>query len=106
MYIKKIGPSIEPCGNLALTLVHVKTCLFKTTLCFMFLKKAHNKFKSSPDMPFCFNLKIIPSCHTLSNDFDITRKTLLTSNTSSNDLYFKCVIGKSWLKQGISRFNT
>ena len=50
-------------------------------------------------MPFYFNLKIIPSCHTLSNAFDISRKTLLTSNPSSSDLYISRVIDKSWLTQ-------
>ena len=90
MFIKKknSGPSIEPCGTPALRLVHVETCPFKTALCFLFLKKSHNKFKSSPNMPFCFNLKMIPSCHTLSNAFDISRKTLLTSNPSSNDFIY------------------
>ena len=40
MYIKKRnGPSIKPCGTPALTLVHIKTCSFKTTVCFLFLKK-------------------------------------------------------------------
>ena len=78
---KHSGPSIEPCGTPTLTLVHVETCTFKTTLCFLFLKKSHNKFKSSPNMSFGFNLKIIPSCHTLSNAFDIlSRKTFLTAN--------------------------
>ena len=48
-------------------------------------------------MPFCHNFKIIPSCYTLSNAFDIFKKTLLTSNPSSDDLYNSCVIDKSWL---------
>ena len=29
----------------------------------------------------------------------VSRKTLLTSNPSSNDLYISCVIDKSWLTQ-------
>ena len=96
---KSSGPSIKPRGIPVLTLIHVETCSFKTTLSFLFLKKSYNKFKSSPDMPFCLNLKIKPSCNTLSNAFDISRKTLLTSNTSSNDLYISCTIDKSWLIQ-------
>ena len=48
-------------------------------------------------MPFFLNLKIIPSRNILSNAFDIPRKTLLTSNPSSNDLYSSRVIEKSWL---------
>ena len=59
------SPSIELCRTPVLTLVHVETCSFKTTLCFPFLKKLHYKFKSSPDMPFCFNLKITPPCYEL-----------------------------------------
>ena len=82
-----------------MTLVHVETCPFKTTLGFLFLEKSHNKFKSSPNIPFRFNLKIIPSCHTLSNAFDISRNTLLTLNSSSNDLYISCVLEKRWLTQ-------
>ena len=97
MYIKKVTVlvlSLVP----ALTLVHVKTYPFKTTVCSLLLKKFHNKFKSSPDVPFCFNLKIIHLCHTLSNAFDITKKTLLASNLSSHDLYISFVIEKNWLK--------
>ena len=56
MYIKNSnGPSIEPCGTPASTLVHVEAFPFKTALCFLFLKKSHNKFKSSPDMLFYFD---------------------------------------------------
>ena len=100
MYIKKnSGPIIKPFGTPALTLIHIKTWSFKTTFYFLFLKKSHNKFKNLPDMPFCFNLKIIPSCHTLLNAFDISRKTLLTSNPSSDNLYISCVIDKNWLTQ-------
>ena len=77
VYIKiSKSQSIEPGGTPVLTLVDVETCLFKTTLCFLFLKKSHDKFKSSPDMSFCFNLKVIPFCHTLLNAFDVSRKTL------------------------------
>ena len=51
----------------------------------------------SPEMPFCFNLKIIPSCQTLSKALDISKKTLLTSNPSSNDLEILWVIDNNWL---------
>ena len=77
------------------TLVHVETCPFKTALCL--LGSLNIYIKSSADPPFY--LKIIFSCHTLSNAFDISRKTILTSNPSSNDLYNSCVIDKSWLIQ-------
>ena len=50
-------------------------CPFNATLCFLFLPKSSNKFKSSPDIPFCFNLKIIASYHMVPNGFDTSRKT-------------------------------
>ena len=77
------------------TLVHVETCPFKTTLCLLGSLKIY--IKTSADTPFY--LKIIFSCRTLLNAFDISRKTILTSNPSSNDLYNSCVIDKSWLIQ-------
>ena len=85
-YQKNSDPSIEPCGTPELTLVHVETCPFKTTLFSLFLKKLHDKFKSLPDEPFCFNLKIIPSCHTVSNALEISKKTLLTSKKHSQTI--------------------
>ena len=97
MYIKSSnGASVKPCGTPALTLVHVETCLFKTTLCFLFLKKLL-KFKTLSDMSFCFNSKI-SSCHTLSSTFDISGMTLRTSYSSLNDLYVSCK-RHVWLKQ-------
>ena len=49
-------------------------------------------------MPFCLNLKTIPSFHTLLNAFDISRKTLPALNPSSKYLHILCVVDKSWLK--------
>ena len=40
-----------------------------------------------------------PSCQILSNAFDISRKTPLTSNPSSNYLYISWLIAKSWFMQ-------
>ena len=40
-----------------------------------------------------------PSCQTLSNAFDISRKTPLTSNPLSNYLYISWVIAKRWYMQ-------
>ena len=40
-----------------------------------------------------------PSCQTFSDAFDISRKTPLTSNPLSNDLYTSWVIAKSWFMQ-------
>ena len=85
--MKVNGPSIEPCGTPALTLVQDETCPFKTTPCFQFLKKTHIKFKRSIDMTFSLSFKIIPSCYTLWNTFDIFRKARLTLNQSLNNLH-------------------
>ena len=82
IYIKNNnGPSMEPWGTPALTSDQSAICPFNKTLCFLFLRKSHKRFSKLPDMPFCFNLKM----KTLSNAFDISRKTPLTSNPSSND---------------------
>ena len=88
IYIKNNnGPSMEPWGTLALTSDQSETCPFNKTLCFLFLRKLHKKFSKLPDIPFCFNFKMRPSSQTLSNAFNISRKTPLTSNPLSNDLY-------------------
>ena len=81
------GPRMEPWGTPALTSDQSETCPFNKTLCFLFLRKSHKTFSKLLDIPFCFNLKMRPSCQTLSNAFDISRKTPLTSNPLSNDLY-------------------
>ena len=39
------------------------------------------------------------SCHTLWKAFDISKKTPLYSNSSSNDIYISWVIASNWLKQ-------
>ena len=60
------GPSMEPCGTPAVMSAQEKVCPLRTTLCFLFLRKFDSRFKMLPDMPFCFSLKIRPSCHALS----------------------------------------
>ena len=52
-----------------------------------------------PDIPFCSNLKMRPACQTLSNAFDMSRKTPQTSYLSSSDACIPWVIDKSWLIQ-------
>ena len=79
------GSSIEPWGTPALTSDQSGTCPFNKTLCFLLLRKSHTRFSKLPDIPFCFNFKTRPLCQTLSNTFDISRKTPLTSHPSSND---------------------
>ena len=63
IYIKKSsGSSMKPWRTPALTSAQEEVC----TLCFLFFKKFDNRIKRLPDIPFCFSLKIIPSCPTLS----------------------------------------
>ena len=50
-------------------------------------------------MPFFFNLKIIPSCQTLSKALDKFKKKLLTSNSLSKNVKSLWVIYKSKLIQ-------
>ena len=96
IYIKKrSGPSMEPWGTPALTSAQEEVCPLRTTLCFLFLKKFDNRFKRLPDIPFCFSLKIIPSCHTLSKASDMSRNTLWTPKPSSDNWYISWVIDKS-----------
>ena len=83
---------MEPWGASVLTSDQSETYQFNKTFCFLFLRKSHKRFSKLPDIPFCFNLKMRPSCQTLSNAFDISRKTPLTSNPSSNDLYISGVV--------------
>ena len=93
------GPSMEPWGNQLLTFSYKENCLLRTTRCFLSFKKSRQKFSKSPGMPFWVRLKIIPSYHTLSNAFEISRNTLLTSRPSSKELYITWVIIYSWLMQ-------
>ena len=90
---------MEPWGTPALTFFHEKNCPLRTTHCFLSFKKLRKGCSKFPDMPFWVNWKTIPSCHTLSNAFEILRKTLLTSRPSSKELYISWVIDKSWLIQ-------
>ena len=50
-------------------------------------------------MPFGFNLKIRPSCQTLSKALDMSKKTFVTSNPLSEDVKISWVIFNSWLIQ-------
>ena len=54
-------------------------CPLRTTLCFRFSMKLDKRFNKFPEIPFCCNLWITPSCYTLSKAFDISRKTPLAS---------------------------
>ena len=97
MYIRKnSGLNIEPWATLASILVHEEYFPFSTTRCFLFDKKSIIKFRSFPDIPFCFNLYVRPLCHTLSDALKILIKTPLTSYPLSNDLYISWVIANNW----------
>ena len=72
MYIRKNnGPNIEAWGTLASILVHKKYFSVSASRCFVFEKKSVIKFRSFPDIPFCFNLYIRPLWHTLLNALEI-----------------------------------
>ena len=48
-----------------------------------------------PDVSFCFNVKMRPSCSTLSNAFDMSRYKPQTLYPSSNGTYIPWVINNS-----------
>ena len=81
------GTKIEPCGTPAVTLCQDECWPFRTTRCFQQEKKSRKRLKWLPEIPFRFSLRSKPSCHTLSKTLDISKKTPLTSNPSSKDLY-------------------
>ena len=76
---------MEPWGTPASILAQGEACPFKTTLCFLKLRKLVIIFKILSDIPFSFNLNIRPLCQTLSNALDISKNTTLTSRLSSKD---------------------
>ena len=77
IYIKiNNGPRMKPWGTPALTLDHEEDCPFNTALCFLFIKKCFKTFNKLPDIPFSCNFNIKPSCQTLSNAFEMSKKHL------------------------------
>ena len=86
---------MEPLGTPGLTFFHVENCTLRITGCFLSFKKSRKRFSKFPDMPFWVSLKMIPSCHTLSNAFAISRNILLTSRPPSKELYISWVIDNS-----------
>lgn len=79
---------------------------FNTTLCCLFLRKSDNKFKSLPDISFCFKLKIIPSCHTLSYTFNISRKAPSNIKSILKQLAYLIYNRKKLLNTLIPKFET
>ena len=62
-------------------------------------KKSDKTLSSLPEISFCFSLKTIPLSQTLSNAFEISRKTPPTSKPSSKDFYISWFIDESCLIQ-------
>ena len=96
---KQRGTNIDLWRIPSLTPVHEESCPFKVNLCFLSFKKSDKTLSILPEMPFCFSLRIIPLCQTLSNTFEMSRKAPLTSNPPLKDLHISWVIDKSWLMQ-------
>ena len=80
---------------------HFTTLMFDhlEELCFPSIKKLDKRSNRLPDIPLCNNLERRPLCHTSSKVSGISKKTLLISNSSSNELCISCVIHNSWLMQ-------
>ena len=90
---------MKPWGTPALTFSHAYFWPLRTTLCFLWLKMSDKRSGWLPDIPFCDSLNISPLCYILSKALKISRKTLLTSNLSSNVWKISCVMDNGWLVQ-------
>ena len=87
MYIKNNnGPKMEPWRTPAVTFCYSDVWPLRRTLCFLWLKELDKRSKRLSDIPFCDNLKRRPLGHTLSKALEMSKKTLLNSNPSSNEL--------------------
>ena len=76
---------MEPWGTPPLMLAQGEACPFKTTHCFLKLRKSVIILKFLSDIPFCFNLTIRPLYQTLSNALYISNNTALASMLTSNN---------------------
>ena len=86
MYIKNNNcPKMEPPGTPAVPFRNLDVLPLRRTLCFLSLKKLDKWSKRLPDIPFYHNLKRRPLCYTLSKALEMSKKTLLSSNPSSNE---------------------
>ena len=45
---KKIGPNVEPCGTLQVTLLTIAECPVKLSYCFLFFRNDLNQLFASP----------------------------------------------------------
>ena len=94
----RTGPNVEPLRTHAVTWANEEACPLSTTFCALIIKKLYNKFKVLSDMPLCFSLKIMPSCHTLSTTLKIAIHLMIydiffiQKRTKRYDLYHLLLI--------------
>ena len=75
MYIKnKRGPRIDHCGISDVMVSQLEHFPFKTILCFRFARKLLSKANRLLHIPLLSRLYRRPSCHTLSNAFQKSKK--------------------------------
>ena len=83
MYIRKrSGPRTDPCGTPDWMDSQDDSMPFKTTLCLRLLRKSDMSAQSWPSMPLLLSLNNKPSCHTLSNALEMSRKDALVISIS------------------------
>ena len=92
-------PNTGPCATLAFPIFQLEDWPFKTTLWHLLWRNDSIWSRISPFISLFFSLYRRPSCQTLSNVFDKSKKTPWTSNDglASNALKVLWVIEISWL---------
>ena len=93
---KSKGPKIDPCGTPASTGRVSEWWPSSTTRCTRWSRYDEIHVSKFPEISFRFCLNRTPLCHTLSNAFDKSRKTILTSLPSSKASVNLCVMDNSW----------
>ena len=76
---KNSGPNTDPCGTPPLIDSQLEIWPFKTTLWFLLWRNDLIRWRAFPFIPLLLSLYKRPSCQTLSNAFDKSRKTPRTS---------------------------
>ena len=77
---KSSVPNMEPCGTPARIGAESESWPLITTLWCLLLRKLQNRFRSFPYIPRDSSLYSNPSCHTLLNSFEISKKLPVTSS--------------------------
>ena len=93
---KSKGPKIDPCGTPASTGRVSEWWPSSTTHCTRWWRYDEIHLSKFPEIPLRFSLNRTLLCHTLSNAFDKSRKTILTSLPSSKASVNLCVMDNSW----------